>query len=102
MALQSGAFLSDWNHSKYDPSKPQICSHCLVPNTQQHWFECPKFEHIRDEMMEPFNWIHEVPDCALSHLLMPRSPYEVEMKATGGHHWQLSLYTRRGFATCVF
>ena len=81
MALQSGAFLSDWNHSKYDPSKSQICSYCLVPNTQQHWFECPKFEHIRDEMMEPFHWIHEVPDCALSHLLMPRSPYEVEMKA---------------------
>ena len=31
-------------------------------------------------MIEPFTWIHEVPDRALSHLLMPRNPYEVETK----------------------
>ena len=81
MALQSGAFLSDWNHAKYDPTKPAICARCLVPNTQRHWFQCPEYEHIKQEMAEDFLWTQDVPDCLLHHLLVPRGRHEAEMKA---------------------
>ena len=29
-ALQSGAFISDWNHSKFDKSTDPLCAHCLT------------------------------------------------------------------------
>lgn len=94
MALQCGAFLSDWHQAKFDPAKQQICQLCLVPNTQRHWFVCPHFDNVRTEIMEPFNWISEIPDCTVSHLLVPRNPYAVEFKsyflsledATGSFH----------------
>jgi ribonuclease HI len=80
MALQSGAFISEWHHAKYDPSKTPICPSCLVPNTQRHWFQCPLFAAIREEMGESFEWLTEVPDCIAYHLLMPRSPFARALK----------------------
>lgn len=80
LALQSGAFISDWSHAKFDQTKKPICSGCLVPNTQRHWFTCPLFGAVRAEMAETFEWLPGVPDCVLHHLLVPRSPFELGLK----------------------
>ena len=84
MALQSGAFLSDWNHAKFDKSKEPICPQCLVPNTQRHWFRCPAFAALREEVPDPFDWLDGAPDCLVYHLLVPRSSFDYEVK----HYFQ--------------
>lgn len=48
-ALQSGAFVSSWQHAKYDKTKQPICQHCLQPGTQQHWLKCPRFAAQRSD-----------------------------------------------------
>ena len=81
MALQSGAFISDWSHAKFDPTKTSICSRCLVPNTLPHWFRCPMFDAVRAQMQETFDWLNELPDCMVHHLLVPRCRFELDFKA---------------------
>ena len=80
MSLQSGAF-SDWNQAKFDPPKNGVCQRCLAPNTQMHWLQCPAHAHLRQEMDETFASASAAPGCLVHHLLVPRSPSEVEMKA---------------------
>eukprot|EP00438_Fugacium_kawagutii_P028105 Skav224950 [mRNA] locus=scaffold1186:12077:14866:- [translate_table: standard] len=80
LALQSGAFISNSQHAKYDVSKQPSCSQCGVPDTQSHWFCCPRYEHLRADLRELPTWIHSIPRCTLNHLLPLRSPAYVQMK----------------------
>eukprot|EP00435_Cladocopium_sp_Y103_P053661 s341_g17.t1 len=79
-ALQSGAFVSSWQHAKYDKTKQPICQHCLVPDTQQHWLRCPRFAAIRTECRDTFSWIAQAPSCTVLHLLVPRSGFATSWK----------------------
>ena len=81
LALQSGAFISTWQHAKFDVTKSAICSHCLVPDTQMHWFRCPKYVELRAAQPALLPIIRDAPACVLHHLLMPRSPFARDLKA---------------------
>eukprot|EP00438_Fugacium_kawagutii_P035024 Skav226644 [mRNA] locus=scaffold1097:92180:97042:+ [translate_table: standard] len=71
-ALQSGAFISAYEHSQFDPSKRAMCDQCGCPDDRAHWLRCPKYRHLRDAIP---GWLHdnvELPPCVLHHLLIPR------------------------------
>ena len=63
-ALQSGAFISSWHHSKFDRTKQPICQMCLLPDTHRHWFRCPRFAAQREECADFLSWVDELPLCA--------------------------------------
>ena len=79
-ALQTGAFISSWQHAKYDKTKQPICQCCFVPDTQKHWLICPRFAEQRDANGDNLAWVHEAPQCLTLHLLVPRSVYVLQMK----------------------
>ena len=81
LALQTGAFISAWQHAKYDNTKQPICAHCFVPNTQKHWLTCPLLAPLRADRTEMLRWFNEIPSCALHHLLVPRPAAFAQMKA---------------------
>ena len=80
LALQAGAFVSTAQHSKFDLTKQPLCKHCHVPATQRHWFDCPMMAHHRADAPGLGDWINDVPDCLLLHLLVPRNPFYGNMK----------------------
>ena len=79
-ALQSGAFVSSWQHAKFDNTKQPICQQCLQPDTQRHWLVCPRFADARAQSQLCSSWISDLPDCALLHLLAPRAPFHFDLK----------------------
>ena len=80
MALQTGAFISQWQHAKYDRAKQAVCQLCFQPATQKHWFSCPLYAQLRAQLPGLDVWADDVPDCTLHHLLVPRSPLFSQMK----------------------
>ena len=78
LALQSGAFVTKAQQSKFDNTKNQLCDHCHVPATLRHWFDCPAMAEHR--ICSTFSWIDEIPVCQLHHLLVPRSEHFGEFK----------------------
>ena len=80
MALQTGAFVSSKQHSKYDPSKTGECPICHVPDTQRHWFDCPRFGNFQPQTSTLREWLDDVPLCVLHHLLPPRNPFVFSLK----------------------
>lgn len=81
-ALQSGAFLGNDVHSKYDVTKQACCDLCHVPDCPEHWLVCPRFQAIRDDIP---NWQlqDDIETQALrTHLLPSRSPWAVAWKRT--------------------
>ena len=80
MALQTGAFLTQKQHSKYDVTKTGDCSLCGVPDTQRHWFDCPRFAALRESLPELPAELDEIPKCVLHHLLPPRNPFVFSLK----------------------
>eukprot|EP00435_Cladocopium_sp_Y103_P020522 s3739_g5.t1 len=80
MALQSGSFISDWVHSKFDKTKEPLCPVCNVPNTLRHWTHCPMFAGLHEVHLGDRAWIANAPDCTVHHLLVPRSPFALELK----------------------
>ena len=79
MALQTGAFISGWQHAKFDSTKQAICPQCLTPATQKHWFTCPALAPLRDECGD-MSWIDDLPVCTSHHLLVPRPLDYVTLK----------------------
>eukprot|EP00435_Cladocopium_sp_Y103_P022609 s2450_g5.t1 len=71
-ALQSGAFVSASEHSKFDATKQKDCHLCGCPDTRSHWLCCPRFQHLRLAIdgWHPDNV--ELPACVVHHLLIPR------------------------------
>eukprot|EP00435_Cladocopium_sp_Y103_P047482 s1110_g14.t1 len=79
-ALQSGAFVSSWQHAKYDLTKQPICQCCFQPDTQTHWLRCPRFAAQRADCADFLTWIDDMPPSASLHLLASRSPFAVPLK----------------------
>eukprot|EP00435_Cladocopium_sp_Y103_P074403 s90_g48.t1 len=79
-ALQSGAFVSSWQHAKYDTTKQPVCQFCLQPDTQMHWLKCPRFAAQRTDCGDLLSWIDRAPSCLAHHLLAPRSPFVLPLK----------------------
>ena len=80
LALQTGAFISSKQHSKYDPSKSGDCAVCHVPDNQRHWLHCPRFGSLQMQQEAIRPWIADVPLCVLHHLLPPRNPFVFDLK----------------------
>ena len=79
-ALQTGAFISNWQHAKYDTTKQPVCQRCLQPDTQKHWLKCPRLAEHRSAGDDFSDWIDDAPPCVALHLLAPRSPYVLQLK----------------------
>lgn len=73
-ALQSGTFLDEWTHSKFDVTKNQLCAICNSPQNHSHLFTCPKFADLR-EQFSLTEELEQVPTAMKHHLLCPRSPW---------------------------
>ena len=78
LALQSGAFITQHQHSRFDTTKQADCEVCGVPATQRHWFDCPKLATLRLE--HPVTLVDDMPTCQLHHLLVPRSEFYSDFK----------------------
>ena len=39
------------------------------------------FDAVRAQMQETFDWLNELPDCMVHHLLVPRCRFELDFKA---------------------
>ena len=65
--------------SKFDDSKTADCAHCRVPDGQDHWLVCPRYEHFRCDADLPVG--RPQPGTAWStHLLPERNPYAAALK----------------------
>lgn len=81
-ALQSGAFVSTSEHSKYDAEKTPFCTICECENDRAHWLLCPRFRHLRADIEDWHADNVELPACALYHLLIPRVQKMVDWRHT--------------------
>ena len=83
MALQSGSFITTPQQAKFDKTKDPLCSVCAVPDTLEHWFTCDALAELRTDDPSIFSLPVRLPDCAIHHLLVPRSPWTQRIK----HHF---------------
>eukprot|EP00438_Fugacium_kawagutii_P020571 Skav226934 [mRNA] locus=scaffold965:110011:119532:+ [translate_table: standard] len=74
-SLQAGAFISSFNHSKFDATKSSACTLCGVANTQQHMLVCPKYESIRSGLAD-WDSLFGTDTAAMSVHLLPSRPVE--------------------------
>lgn len=80
-ALQSGAFIDSWVHSKYDMTKHGHCQLCGCPNTHSHLLVCPKYSSLRAKFSLTSADLLSWPQCFSLHLLCPRSPFVDDLRA---------------------
>ena len=80
-ALHSGAFISSYEHAKYDEEKTPFCTICGLADDCEHWLHCPRFAHIRDSIPDWMPDNVELPKCMLNHLLVPRIPQLVQWRS---------------------
>lgn len=78
--LSSGAFMTNYEHSRYDEQKTPMCPHCQVEDDRAHWLICPRYQMIRDEIPAWRADNVELPACVVHHLLVPRQSYLVDWK----------------------
>ena len=74
LAIQSGAFVSASQHSRYDSSKNELCAICGETDDRRHWLNCPRFSHMWNAV--PWNWQEQLavlPDSLVYHLLPSRN-----------------------------
>jgi len=81
-ALHSGAFMTNYEHAKFDAEKTPMCTMCSCEDDRQHWLRCPRFRRLRDDIpnWQPDNL--QLPPCTLNHLLAPRQPCLVQWRDT--------------------
>eukprot|EP00438_Fugacium_kawagutii_P025923 Skav202342 [mRNA] locus=scaffold2638:36667:46016:- [translate_table: standard] len=79
-ALQSGAFISNAEHAKYDKQKSPDCQLCDCPDDRAHWLRCPRFASIRQQIEDWPMDVDQLPACALHHLLVPRLEIAVQWR----------------------
>lgn len=79
-ALHSGAFITAYEHSKYDATKTPMCTTCATEDDRAHWLQCPRFASLRSSIP---GWLPdnvELPCCMIHHLLVPRLPRVVQLQ----------------------
>ena len=79
-ALNSGAFMDNFHHAKFDLTKQRCCAVCGVADTVDHWFVCPRF-HEAQTALDGFEDWASWPVCFRHHLLVPRPSYTAFMKS---------------------
>lgn len=79
-ALHSGAFMSEYEHAKYDAEKTGFCTIGGCEDDRLHWLQCPRYQHLRDDIEGWRTDNVELPSCTIYHLLVPRMPCLVEWR----------------------
>ena len=75
-ALQSGANISNEQHSRYDNTKEPICAHCGTLDTVEHKVRfCRLFAACRAGAEQTLDRWDELPRCLTHHLLAPANPH---------------------------
>ena len=78
-AIQTGAFISASEQSKFDPTKSFLCQVCQVSDDRVHWHCCPKFASLREELKFTPEVFADLPDCTKYHLLVPKLPESLRL-----------------------
>ncbi len=83
-ALNSGAFVDNFHHAKYDLTKQAVCKTCGVSDLVAHWFECPRFREAQDELegLVPRSsftgslksYFQDIPDATQDFFCVPQVP----------------------------
>jgi len=84
-ALQSGAFIDSWIHSKYDSTKSGLCTICNCPNTHSHLLVCRKYQHLRDKFSLTSAEMTSWPQSFALHLLCPSPPFTAALRSYFQH-----------------
>ena len=80
-AIQSGAFLFEAHHSRYDVTKTGLCQRCGVPDTVRHRLcECPRYSEARDEVGWATSLWPVLPKSMTHHLIAPSCPLFLEFR----------------------
>ena len=75
-ALQSGCYIVDAQHCKYDTTKTGQCSLCGVPDTVEHRVkDCPRFLESRQGSENTLAEWAVLPKSPTHHLLVPQNPW---------------------------
>ena len=74
-ALHSGAFMSQYEHSIYD----NVHS---IEDDRLHWLQCPRYQHIKDAMVDWRPDTIELPHCPRYQLLVPRPHCMVQWRSS--------------------
>ena len=80
-AIQTGAFLSASEQSKFDTTKSFLCQECGVPDDRVHWQHCPRYATIREQQKFDPSVFACLPDCTRYHLLVPMLPESLKLMA---------------------
>ena len=79
-ALQSGCYIVDAQHCKYDMTKTGQGRHCDVPETVTHKVkDCPKFRQCRCGSEKTLDEWSDLPQSLPHHLLVPQNPWISEL-----------------------
>ena len=84
-ALHSGAFISDFEQSRFDEEKTPFCSQCGCEDDRKHWLQCPRYANLRFLIPGWHVDNAELPDCLVNHLLVPRQPLAVQWRRALWH-----------------
>ena len=84
-ALHSGAFISDFEQSRFDEEKTPFCSQCGCEDDRKHWLQCPRYANLRFHIPGWHVDNAELPDCLVNHLLVPRQPLAVQWRRALWH-----------------
>ena len=79
-ALQSGCYIVDAQHCKYDSTKTGKCSLCGVLETVEHKIkDCPRYQDCRHGSEGTLAEWSELPKSLTHHLLVPQNPWVSEL-----------------------
>eukprot|EP00438_Fugacium_kawagutii_P005624 Skav235142 [mRNA] locus=scaffold1072:49794:54677:- [translate_table: standard] len=79
-SLQSGAFIGNNIHAKYDVTKNKLCATCQVVDDPEHWLTCPRFQAQRAAIPHWQPQVDVDTQALRTHLLPSRSPWAVAWK----------------------
>ena len=81
-ALQSGTFMFESAHARFDLTKSGLRPHCQLPDTREHRVcYCPRFAAARAPHQATCDRWSTLPVCLTHHLLVPANPHSRELRS---------------------
>eukprot|EP00438_Fugacium_kawagutii_P015810 Skav206886 [mRNA] locus=scaffold3287:72863:77896:+ [translate_table: standard] len=71
-ALHSGAFITAFEKSRFDPAQLPMCAQCGCEDDRAHWLVCPRFASVRSAIPGWTDDLVQLPDSFVNHLLVPK------------------------------
>ena len=64
--------MANFEKAKYDSENMAFCTRCGSEDDRAHWLICPRYQHLRDRIVDWRSDNVELPNCTKHHLLVPR------------------------------